>query len=82
MRDKNMPSKGRVSATTLAPANAVQAILTSKQVAALLNMSTSWLAKQRLQGTGPPYIKMGGAVRYDAVSLREWMKGKQRVSTS
>jgi hypothetical protein len=59
-----------------------QAILTPKQAAALLNLSTSWLAKQRLKGGGPPYIKMGGAVRYSAVSLQEWMKGKQRLSTS
>ena len=24
----------------------------------------SWLAKRRLAGDGPPYIKLGGAVRY------------------
>ena len=45
-------------------------------------VSTSWLAKQRLKGGGPPYIKMGGAVRYNATVLQEWMKGKQRLSTS
>ena len=57
-------------------------LLTSKQAAASLNLSVSWLAKQRLSGTGPPYIKLGGAVRYNATVLQEWMKGKQRISTS
>ena len=57
-------------------------ILTPKQAAELLNLSTSWLAKQRLKGGGPAYIKMGGAVRYNASVLHEWMKAKQRLSTS
>ena len=68
------------SSTTQASYN--QSILTPKQAAAMLNLSTSWLAKQRLKGGGPPYIKMGGAVRYNASILQEWMRGKQRLSTS
>ena len=68
------------SSTT--PATHNQLVLTPKQAAGLLSMSTSWLAKQRLKGGGPPYIKMGGAVRYSATVLQEWMKGRQRLSTS
>jgi hypothetical protein len=64
------------------PASSTAPVLTPKQAAELLNLSTSWLAKQRLNGGGPPYIKMGGAVRYNAAVLLEWMKGKQRLSTS
>jgi excisionase family DNA binding protein len=64
------------------PASSTPLVLTPKEAAALLNLSTSWLAKQRLKGGGPPYIKMGGAVRYNATVLQEWMKGKQRLSTS
>jgi predicted DNA-binding transcriptional regulator AlpA len=63
-------------------ASSTPLILTPKQAAALLNLSTSWLAKQRLKGDGPAYIKMGGAVRYNATMLQEWMKAKQRLSTS
>jgi hypothetical protein len=69
-------------ASTTPPASHNQLVLTPKQAAAQLNLSTSWLAKQRLKGGGPPYIKMGGAVRYNATTLQEWMKGKQRLSTS
>jgi predicted DNA-binding transcriptional regulator AlpA len=77
-----MSSRSISQLAPLAPATSNQIILTPKQAAAVLNLSTSWLAKQRLKGGGPPYIKMGGAVRYSAAVLQEWMKGKQRLSTS
>jgi hypothetical protein len=35
-----------------------------------------------LAGDGPPYVKLGGAVRYAEASLQQWMKGQQRTSTS
>jgi hypothetical protein len=35
-----------------------------------------------LAGDGPPYIKLGGAIRYAENSLQQWMKGQQRTSTS
>ena len=57
-------------------------LLTPKQAARHLNLSVSWLAKRRLAGDGPPYIKLGGAVRYAEASLQQWMKGQQRTSTS
>ena len=56
--------------------------LTPKQTARHLNLSVSWLAKRRLAGDGPPYVKLGGAVRYVETSLQQWMKGQQRTSTS
>ncbi|ACI94549.1 phage transcriptional regulator, AlpA [Afipia carboxidovorans OM5] len=57
-------------------------LLTSKEAARLLNLSVSWLAKRRLAGDGPAYIKMGGAVRYSQAALQQWMKAQQRMSTS
>ena len=57
-------------------------LLTPKQAARLLNLSVSWLAKRRLAGDGPPYVKLGGAVRYVEASLQQWMKNQQRTSTS
>jgi len=57
-------------------------LLTPKQAARHLNLSVSWLAKRRLAGDGPPYGKLGGAVRYAETSLQQWMKGQQRTSTS
>ena len=57
-------------------------LLTPKQAARLLNLSVSWLAKRRLAGDGPPYAKLGGAVRYAESSLQQWMRAQQRMSTS
>ena len=57
-------------------------LLTPKQAARLLNLSVTWLAKRRLAGDGPPYVKLGGAVRYVEASLQQWMKNQQRMSTS
>ncbi len=56
--------------------------LTPKQAARHMNLSVSWLAKRRLAGDGPPYVKLRGAVRYAETSLQQWMKGQQRISTS
>ena len=67
------------------PANrptATPILLTPKQAARHLNLSVSWLAKRRGDGDGPPYVKLGGAVRYADASLQQWMKGQQRTSTS
>ena len=68
------PAANRPTATPI--------LLTPKQAARHLSLSVSWLAKRRLAGDGPPYVKLGGAVRYAEASLQQWMKGQQRTSTS
>jgi len=57
-------------------------LLPAKIAAAMLNVSPSWLAKARLSGTGPRYVKIGRAVRYPESSLREFIKSRMRSSTS
>jgi predicted DNA-binding transcriptional regulator AlpA len=64
---------------TLRPNNV---LLEPKQAAALLNVSLSWLAKARMRGDGPPFIKIGRSVRYSEIALQQWMKSRQRLSTS
>src|SRR5947199_1646105 len=44
--------------------NEIDPLLYPAQVAKLLGVSHSWLAKSRLNGTGPRFIKIGRAVRY------------------
>jgi len=34
------------------------------------------------RGDGPPFIKIGRAIRYSEAALIQWMKGRQRLSTS
>ena len=58
------------------------ALLTAKETSTRLKVSQSWLAKARMRGDGPPYIQIGRSVRYAESALTQWMKGRQRLSTS
>ena len=60
----------------------VARLMTPKEAAHLLRVSLSWLAKARMRGDGPPYIKIGRAVRYAEPALLQWMKSCQCLSTS
>jgi hypothetical protein len=48
----------------------------------LLRVSVSWLAKARMRGDGPPFIKVGRSVRYAELALQHWMRSRQRLSTA
>jgi hypothetical protein len=47
-----------------------------------IRVSTSWLAKSRLSGDGPPFIKAGRTVLYDINDVERWMDNRKRASTS
>jgi predicted DNA-binding transcriptional regulator AlpA len=57
-------------------------LLYPAHVAKVLGVSLSWLAKSRLNGTGPRFIKIGRAVRYAQSAVREYILSRQRNSTS
>jgi excisionase family DNA binding protein len=69
-------------ATAQKPPASTIVLLTPKEAAKLLKVSVSWLAKARMRGDGPPFIKLGRAIRYSEAALIQWMKGQQRLSTS
>jgi predicted DNA-binding transcriptional regulator AlpA len=60
----------------------IDPMLHPAHVAKLLGVSLSWLAKSRLNGTGPRFIKIGRAVRYASSAVREYVLSRQRNSTS
>jgi predicted DNA-binding transcriptional regulator AlpA len=60
----------------------VERLLTARDAANLLRLSSSWLAKSRMRGDGPPYIKLGRSIRYSETALLLWMRAHQRLSTS
>ncbi len=57
-------------------------LLEPNEAAAFLKVSLSWLAKARMRGDGPPYIRIGRSIRYTEAALLQWMKSRQRLSTS
>jgi predicted DNA-binding transcriptional regulator AlpA len=66
--------------TTLA--NSDDPLLPPKEAAPVLGLSVSWLAKARLRGDGPRFVKIGHAVRYPLSYLRDYIRSRTRSSTS
>ena len=58
------------------PSGAFEPLLNPQATAKILNVSVSWLAKARLSGDGPRFVKIGRAVRYVPSSLREYIKNQ------
>lgn len=57
--------------------------LRAPAAAEYLGLSTSTLAKMRLRGDGPVYMKAGRrVVLYDADDLDAWLESRRRRSTS
>jgi hypothetical protein len=69
-------------ATSQKPQTSIPVLLTPLEAAKLLKLSLSWLAKARMRGLGPPYMKVGRSIRYSESGLLQWMKSQQRLSTS
>ena len=53
-----------------------------RDAALYLSSSTSTLAKLRLKGTGPPFTRIGRAIRYRRTDLDEFMASGLVASTS
>jgi predicted DNA-binding transcriptional regulator AlpA len=65
--------------STLTP---FERLLTADETATTLGVSLSWLAKARLRGDGPLFIKIGRTVRYSASAIRDYLRARTRNSTS
>jgi excisionase family DNA binding protein len=51
--------------------------LSTEQAAEYLGVSESWLAGSRVRGDGPPFYKLGRAVRYIRATLDEWTRERE-----
>jgi excisionase family DNA binding protein len=65
-----------------AGAPAPDALLNTSEAAQRLGVSESFLAKARMQGTGPPYRKLGRSVRYAREDLNQYLLACSRISTA
>jgi predicted DNA-binding transcriptional regulator AlpA len=74
------PNPGLSKPALLSPLAVV--LLTPTETAKRLQVSLSWLAKARMRGDGPPFIKIGRSIRYSESALLQWTKAHQRLSTS
>ena len=53
-------------------------LLSPPQVAERLGLARSTLAKLRVHGGGPPYLKLGASVRYPEDALSDWIAARPR----
>jgi len=57
-------------------------LLKPKSAADYLGLTESTLAKWRMRGCGPDYMKFGNAIRYDFTGLQKYAAGQVRRCTS
>lgn len=55
-------------------------LISTKEAAAHIGKSPSWLNKSRMAGCGPVYMKLGGAVRYALPDLENWLSAQRRTA--
>jgi hypothetical protein len=48
-------------------------LLSEHDVARIVRLSVAAIRRWRLVNSGPPFLKLGSAVRYDPRALREWL---------
>jgi hypothetical protein len=55
---------------------------TPDETAEVVRRPENWLAKKRIDGDGPPFLKIGGKVRYRRSDVLRWLEQQERTSTS
>lgn len=59
-----------------------EALIPAKDVQAYIGLARQTLARRRVQGGGPPFVKVGASVLYRAGDLRKWLAQNTFSSTS
>lgn len=57
-------------------------VATPDETASFLRLGRSTLAKMRLSGSGPAYVKAGRSVTYRKQDVLAWLDSRSRRSTS
>lgn len=56
--------------------------INDKQASCMTGLSVAWFQRARWSGEGPPYVKLGQAVRYNIQTLLEWFEARTVASSS
>ena len=71
-----------MTALTPKTAASIERLLIPNEAADRLRVSLSWLAKARMSGDGPLFVRVGRSIRYPEAALVQWIRARQRLSTS
>ena len=63
------------------PSPAAFELLEIDDVSAILRVSRSLLAKWRMHGRGPRFMKVGRRILYETAEVRRWLEAQERSST-
>jgi predicted site-specific integrase-resolvase len=58
-----------------------QPLLNEHDAASMLNVSAGTLRNWRSKGDGPPFIRVGSAIRYAPEGLRQYVEARTRNAT-
>lgn len=61
---------------------APKVLMTPREAARYIGLAVTTLAKMRYLGGGPPFLKLGAAVRYEFEHLDEWLNLRRVNNTS
>jgi len=78
---RTTPSATQQNIASCETGTGFERLLTASEAANFLHVSPSWLAKSRMRGDGPPFVKFGRSVRYREETLVRWMRSHLRLST-
>lgn len=67
---------------TSTKASPIARLNTEQEEAARLNVSRRTLQAWRVRGEGPPFVKLGRAVRYSPADVDHWIETRSRRHTS
>lgn len=57
-------------------------LMNPNQAGAYVGVAAQTLARWRIEGAGPVFLKLGSRVRYDVADLDRWIDARRRSSTS
>lgn len=81
-RPSKIPVKPEVQSQNLQHSQHLQGnvksdqLLTQQQVSEVLQIKVGTLQNWRADGEGPPFVKIGGAVRYRRQDLDQWIESR------
>lgn len=59
------------------PHQGTSGLVAEREAARLLGISVAYLRRARLAHVGPPFYRIGRAVRYSADDLRGWLESRR-----
>jgi predicted DNA-binding transcriptional regulator AlpA len=79
----NQTARSAVTGTPVARSTMPRRLVKEREAAEFLGLSRAFLRASRLRNprcAGPPYIRVGRAVRYDVRDLEDWVKDHRLTS--